>query len=535
MAYTLLWVEGLVASLLLVAIVTARTARWDGGGSRAFTLVAFFLFALGFHAGLVVVGLNLYVVGEVYSTLLVGVSALAGAFVVGSVLVLIYGFGRRDDEARAADWSGGWLALAFVVAAGAFVATFWSVDLSIRDQAGEMRARAEALARSVAPSEVPDADNAAIEYGMALAIAGAMDDWSDDLRDRWQEWSDTDVELDGNDSELRAVLREKSEAFRLLRLAAKKSACRFERDYSKLGFDAMCPDCRQFQDFADLLSISARLRAADGDANAAAEDVKAMLALSNHVASYPMLVPSLVAMGIEGKAIETAQTMVRSGTFAPADLARVRLGGEPSWRPQFHRAIVSEEAFMLWCLAGVAEGRIDSSEGVGHAVNERIAAVISPFRVFVMPPDIEFHAFIWPEMRRLSMQPYWQAKEGFGNVHSQLRSRGGILSHILMPALAKAAEMFARQDAKRSALAVAVAACRYRTERGDWPLRIEDLVPRYIPVVPVDPFDGKPMRWKADAERIVIYSVGPDEADDEGQPFESETQAGDFGFELPRR
>lgn len=58
---------------------------------------------------------------------------------------------------------------------------------------------------------------------------------------------------------------------------------------------------------------------------------------------------------------------------------------------------------------------------------------------------------------------------------------------------------------------------RYRLARGALPETLRDLVPTYIPDVPSDPFDGKPLRYKRLERGYVIYSVGPDGNDDGGK------------------
>jgi hypothetical protein len=62
----------------------------------------------------------------------------------------------------------------------------------------------------------------------------------------------------------------------------------------------------------------------------------------------------------------------------------------------------------------------------------------------------------------------------------------------------------------------AVAAERYRREHGNWPKTLADLVPAYLPAVPLDPFDGEPLRYRRTGGGAVIYSVGEDGRDDGG-------------------
>ena len=46
------------------------------------------------------------------------------------------------------------------------------------------------------------------------------------------------------------------------------------------------------------------------------------------------------------------------------------------------------------------------------------------------------------------------------------------------------------------------------------PSSLQELVPAYLPRVPIDPFDGKPFRY--DPERGILYSVGRDLQDGGG-------------------
>ena len=58
---------------------------------------------------------------------------------------------------------------------------------------------------------------------------------------------------------------------------------------------------------------------------------------------------------------------------------------------------------------------------------------------------------------------------------------------------------------------------QFEQNEGRPPARMEDLVPKYLPAVPIDPFNEKPMRYivKPDGSWIV-YSVGPNQIDEGG-------------------
>jgi hypothetical protein len=54
-----------------------------------------------------------------------------------------------------------------------------------------------------------------------------------------------------------------------------------------------------------------------------------------------------------------------------------------------------------------------------------------------------------------------------------------------------------------------------QVEQGRLPQTIAELVPKYLSALPLDDFDGQPLRY--DADRAILYSVGPDLEDSGGQ------------------
>jgi hypothetical protein len=157
------------------------------------------------------------------------------------------------------------------------------------------------------------------------------------------------------------------------------------------------------------------------------------------------------------------------------------------------------------------------------------------YRVFMATTDVASYRQIMEDASRISAKPYWEAKEEWKRVNDNDRSEPkGLLTAILMPALSKAARMVAHGDARHRTARVALAAACYRAEKGDLPKDLDALVPDYAPMVPRDPFDGKPMKYRKTDDGVVIYSIGPDGKDDSGAPWEKDARVGDVVFELQR-
>jgi len=74
------------------------------------------------------------------------------------------------------------------------------------------------------------------------------------------------------------------------------------------------------------------------------------------------------------------------------------------------------------------------------------------------------------------------------------------------------AELICGVELARTGIAVE----RYRNAKGGLPEALSDLVPKILPAVPLDSWDGKPVRYKKLSKGYVIYSVGKDGKGDGG-------------------
>lgn len=76
------------------------------------------------------------------------------------------------------------------------------------------------------------------------------------------------------------------------------------------------------------------------------------------------------------------------------------------------------------------------------------------------------------------------------------------------------------RTASYRATLVAIALSTYRGEHDEYPSSLEALVGPYLDAVPVDPFDGHPLRYipVTTQDDFVLYAIGADQVDDGGLP-----------------
>lgn len=75
---------------------------------------------------------------------------------------------------------------------------------------------------------------------------------------------------------------------------------------------------------------------------------------------------------------------------------------------------------------------------------------------------------------------------------------------------------FFRSQAYLRCTVALLAAERYSLARGHLPASVAELVPGFLPALPLDPWDGKPLRLRRFEQGIVIYSLGHNGQDDGG-------------------
>jgi hypothetical protein len=86
-------------------------------------------------------------------------------------------------------------------------------------------------------------------------------------------------------------------------------------------------------------------------------------------------------------------------------------------------------------------------------------------------------------------------------------ARENILAKLL-PAVDKVAEAYWRSVAETRCAVVGIACERFRLKRGRWPAALAELCPEFLASVPLDPFDGQPLRFAKQDDGVVVHSVG---------------------------
>jgi len=539
-----MWIEGLAAVGLLVATITALVARLTRRWLQIvlIAMAALFPLAVGvcftIPMGMLIrwMGPTWFYYGVSWTILIAG----------GAVGVACLGLRRRGAEPvpAASAWPRGKLAVALAAIAVLFVMTFWNMDLAMQNRLEAVCSQAGALALSVAPARVPDAENAAPIYREAFIVMNQAGDRPPEWDEEWTAWirQDDAAALNPADPTLLAYLKTQEPALALLREAAAMSGCYFDRDYGRPSISMLLPELGHFRNAAYLLALSARAGAAAGKTRPAFDDIQTIFRMGKHVQSEPLLISVLVAMAVEQAAVKTLEGVLESGDVKADDLSGVRLRRSQFYNHALGRAFRMEEAFGTTVFADM--NRITADElreifGSGADVGMRFAGGASlglmVWRVFLLPADLDFYSSGLRGYQNLTSLPFHKAREQWETLKTRLatdRSRMGLISALLLPALSACSEKAAQADAGRGLARLGLAAARYRAEKGACPKTPEELTPKFIAAIPPDPFDGKPLRMVIRDGAVVFYSIGSDMKDEGGAPWDNQKKSGDFTFRL---
>lgn len=533
MSYALLWIEVLIVLLLWVAAAVAVLAHL-----RYRFIAAFALFVAWLAPLLVLVVLTCMTGSLKFSSNIsenwfgYTLSLLVG-YLVG--IIVIIAIGRRREApglARAsAEWPRGRLVLAFLVAFMLATMTLWNMDLEVRGEAAAVRTEAGALLLAVVPPQLPDEQNAAALYEKAFARLKADSD---------RKGLNNPLEADSVDpksAEVGKFLAQHEVTLKFLRAAAALPVCRFDHDYAHPSITMLLPEMSRCRTAALLLQLDARHQLAAKNVPQALVDINAMFRLAQGVGQEPLIIGALVSCGIDHMAVYTLQEALPAVTN-DKDLSVLHVVDAASESRVIGRALQGEEAFGLSVFSDLAAGRMTTAALNGENPQGGTAIDVLgqgpsalAVRVFFIPHDLVAYRKMITSYREAASKPYVEG-------HAMLAQAGppdGLLTRIIVPALNRFLTQEDLAVAHQAEAQTAIALTYFRLAHGVFPPTLDALVPEYLDDMPVDPFDGRPLRFVVKPDKCLIYSVGPDGKDDGGLPYDEKSMTGDFVLSLPLR
>lgn len=418
--------------------------------------------------------------------------------------------------------------------------------------------------KSVAPPPVPDAENfAAIPLFAELFPKPPQHPKLDalrlpDARDAAGNWHLGQVEnlaawhtAFTNDDLVAALkvyepmMREISEALQ------QRPKCRFPVRYED-HVNALLPHLSGLRNIARVYRLRALAELSAGQTDAAFEDARLCLRLADTIKDEPILISFLVRVatlelimqpvweGLAAHRWNDRQLAALQAEFSNTDqlaafahaMRGERLFGYSACRWLINKSGVRALVFAQFANAGAQPL---GTKLISHAIPTgwwyQNLLTLDRFHTETYWPAIDL------EHRRLD-PPIWRGVEE--KFQAKPTSPYNVLSKLILPAISSCAKQAAQSQTTVDEIVVACALERYRLAKGTLPDKLDALVPEFLAKVPTDVIDSKPLRYRRDAERFKLWSVGWNATDDGGmvattgkkKPFWNK-DSGDWVLEYP--
>jgi hypothetical protein len=430
---------------------------------------------------------------------------------------------EADQVPLAARWPVVGLAAAFVMAKAVSFGTLLFIDNAVAAQAPYLRLEAGQLMQANIPPVVPDSQNAAPLYRQAFAALDA-----DPAAKGESSPLTTATTIDVANPAVTETLARHAATLDLIRRAADRDTCRFQRDWTRPSIDMLLPELQSLRAVARLLVLETRREAADGNAAHALHDVARIGRIGWHSASEPLLISNLVGLAIDTMALETLAKVLpklRKSDLAALDSSDIRdlVTTQPAMTSHYY----GEEAFGLSTFADM----MDSRSGVANALEmfanqpqrpflSRVLPLTLLYRVFFLEADLAGYRSIMHRYQAAASgsDPYPEVKKKTDAMEKELWDRSpGMMSSLIVPALGGVFRTQAQDVARQRAATALVAATRQRLETNAVPETFDVIAAQLVPPASRDPFTAdQPLLMKRTDDALVVYSVGPDGEDDGG-------------------
>jgi hypothetical protein len=303
--------------------------------------------------------------------------------------------------------------------------------------------------------------------------------------------------------------------------AIKLPGCRYPIDLS-WGAGALLPHLPKLKALARAESFQVLLDPDDSDAV-----VSTMLGIARTLDDEPVLISKLVRFAIINMALEVLERRLNESGIDPkgtSDLSGLLDGLDQT--NQMASGFIGERAmYVRYFRMSYAEikqyASADDENSKSQAGPPLPGSQPFFFRVTgFFERDLRFYLQSM-ETNICLAETYPKDIQVVSNCESRIRGAARhnlyIMSSMLLPALESPIFHEANAIAKVRAAKVSLAIEGFRQFKGRLPESLNELVPQFLPTVPEDPYDGKPLRYHQLEKGYVVYSVGRDGHDNGGR------------------
>lgn len=298
-----------------------------------------------------------------------------------------------------------------------------------------------------------------------------------------------------------------------------------------LGLGTLTPNLSEIRKCAFLLRLETVYSAENDDSAKVVSSVESILGTARTLSNEPILISQLVRIAIQNLAASSMEYAMNRTAFSNEEM--LDLGGvfeKAEDSSGMKRAIAGESCFML-SVFGNPLSVSNNMSGGGLPVTPLLGVykalgIMDKEEVVFLDTRKEYmDAFELPAHKQI---------DAFNAIQSEVDALPRIYVFLrnLTPAYNRVIVLNVRNIAQIRIVRVALAVQRYRLMKGRLPESLDELVPDFLESVPLDPFDGKQIRYKKLDTGFMIYSIGENRIDDGGEEQPKDKKQGTGNWDM---
>jgi len=373
----------------------------------------------------------------------------------------------------------------------------------------------------VIPPEVSDTENAALLYQSAALLLKAQPARDDNLLVDLGDLSDKFLKdsLDPNKlDEFKQLIAQDvvTQALSIVAQGTRRDSCRFDHDYDD-GLNMLLPHLSDLRNLTRILCAKAYLEAKTGNTDKAWELVSTQLKFADALCTEPVLIIKLIRIAMIRLSCDTIKKLCEIAPPNAQQSGDIQslLKNLDDIQPLIHsidaeRLLIGEWVFNLTKDELYKTGMENFQKDADGLIPKLIFFGIT-FKPLFLADHAAYLRFMH-EGARFIEQPY--SREEGEIMEKGVQKTRYIVTRILTPAVFKIKRIHCEMTAQLRIVQAGLALLQYKQTENTFPATLDTLK---LPNIN-DPFSDGLLLYKTEGQGFVLYSVGPDQKDNDGSP-----------------
>ena len=318
--------------------------------------------------------------------------------------------------------------------------------------------------------------------------------------------------------EVDALLADNEACLRQLYEAAGSEFARIPLGFSP-GPGIEVPNLMGASHCARLLRLAGQRAVRQNDSEAAAKAIEAILSLANAL-DAPLLICQLLRTLVIQQAMQTMADCLSLHALSQTQIASLeaRIVHRPI-NERYRRALIVERCPTLDAFTASREDKDQETETDVDNSAPVPSTALNSLRKFLGLHDrymLAYLTFTQDNIEATAL-PHPEVTARLQEIEAASRNKSGMMARRYFPRFQRMHQRQAQTEVEWLCAVTALAVERYRLEKGGLPGTLRELVPDFLKSVPQDPFDGQHLRFRRRDSGYVVYSIGQDLADNQGE------------------